>query len=373
MLHPRENKYLPIFALLTLIITLQSFLIGEDQKQSDFAHPIVSASTSFVNQARPTSEGAALGATAPVLSRASFTRPISSGETLMPAGPRKQAASTEPFRPVTAAGTTCTTTCEVDVGDNIWRLARRYGISPEEILMANRLTQPTLTPGQVLVIPLSCGPAVTSGDGVTTVKDGETAIDVASRLGIPLVDLVRENDLSNLYEIPPGTVLRFKVEPEVKAAPQPAPTRRQPRQTTSDRRGLLSPVVGALGDRFGWRDHPVYHDTQFHTGVDLKAAHGTLIKASQDGRVIFAGWFRNYGRTVVIRHAGGLTTRYAHCSTIFKKIGDRVRRGDKIAKVGTSGLTTGPHVHFEVRRDGKALDPLKYLTRRREHTDEDSA
>jgi murein DD-endopeptidase MepM/ murein hydrolase activator NlpD len=126
---------------------------------------------------------------------------------------------------------------------------------------------------------------------------------------------------------------------------------------------LLLPVRGRVGDRFGWRRHPILGETLFHTGVDIRADFGQPIRASQDGRVIFAGWLRGYGRTLVVRHSDGFTTRYAHCSRLLKRVGDRVRRGARIARVGSSGLSTGPHVHFEVRQFGKPLNPLRHLSR----------
>jgi murein DD-endopeptidase MepM/ murein hydrolase activator NlpD len=94
--------------------------------------------------------------------------------------------------------------------------------------------------------------------------------------------------------------------------------------------------------------------------VDISARYGTPIRASGDGVVIYTGWKGGYGRTVIISHGGNLSTLYAHCSSISVSRGRRVKQGDVIARVGSTGLSTGPHVHFEVRVNGRCVDPLRY-------------
>lgn len=94
-----------------------------------------------------------------------------------------------------------------------------------------------------------------------------------------------------------------------------------------------------------------------HTGIDIAAASGTPIKASGDGRVVSASYRNGYGNTVIIDHGGGVTTLYAHCSKLYVKAGQSVKQGEKIAAVGSTGLSTGPHVHWEVRINGKPVNP----------------
>jgi murein DD-endopeptidase MepM/ murein hydrolase activator NlpD len=98
-----------------------------------------------------------------------------------------------------------------------------------------------------------------------------------------------------------------------------------------------------------------------HKGIDIAAKHGTDIVAMADGIVIFSGWKGGYGKIVEVRHANGLETRYAHNSANLAKEGDMVRKGQVIAKLGSTGRSTGPHVHFEVRRNGEAVNPMQYL------------
>jgi murein DD-endopeptidase MepM/ murein hydrolase activator NlpD len=98
-----------------------------------------------------------------------------------------------------------------------------------------------------------------------------------------------------------------------------------------------------------------------HTGIDISAHSGTPIKAAAGGEVVFAGWWGGYGNVVIIDHGGGISTLYAHCSAIYVRKGQSVSQGEVIAAVGSTGLSTGPHLHFEVRKNGKPVDPLGYL------------
>ncbi len=122
--------------------------------------------------------------------------------------------------------------------------------------------------------------------------------------------------------------------------------------------GLSWPVSGSITSGFGYRMHPILQRVKFHTGVDISAPNGTPILAAADGVVIMAGWRRGYGNTVVIDHGGGVSTLYAHCSSIECSIGQIVKRGQKIARVGSTGFSTGPHLHFERRENGTPINPF---------------
>jgi len=121
---------------------------------------------------------------------------------------------------------------------------------------------------------------------------------------------------------------------------------------------MRMPVQGRITSGFGERFHPILGYERFHAGVDLGAAAGTPIVAAADGRVASAGWAGGYGRAVAILHAGGLETKYGHMSRIAAYAGETVRRGDVIGYVGSSGLSTGPHLHFEVMKNGRPVNPL---------------
>jgi len=122
--------------------------------------------------------------------------------------------------------------------------------------------------------------------------------------------------------------------------------------------GLRMPAAGPITSYFGNRYHPILHFTRFHAGVDIGAGWGSPILAAADGQVVAAGWSGGYGREVRIGHPGGLMTLYGHMSSIIASEGSYVRAGQVIGYVGSSGLSTGPHLHFEVRRSGVPVNPL---------------
>jgi murein DD-endopeptidase MepM/ murein hydrolase activator NlpD len=122
--------------------------------------------------------------------------------------------------------------------------------------------------------------------------------------------------------------------------------------------GMMMPVAGHITSYFGYRYHPILHFTRFHAGLDIGASWGSPIVAAADGRIAAAGWAGGYGREVQIAHAGGLTSIYGHMSDIVAQPGSFVRAGQLIGYVGSSGLSTGPHVHFEVRMGGTPVNPL---------------
>lgn len=125
---------------------------------------------------------------------------------------------------------------------------------------------------------------------------------------------------------------------------------------------FIWPVYGKITSEFGWRIHPIYGRTLFHTGIDIKVPEGTPVFASRAGTVKFAGWMSGYGNLIIIDH-GDYETYYAHLSRINVYVGLRVEKGDFIGRSGNTGTSTGPHLHFEVRKYGNAHDPIAYLPR----------
>jgi len=119
------------------------------------------------------------------------------------------------------------------------------------------------------------------------------------------------------------------------------------------------PVNGRITSPYGWRIHPIWHTRRFHTGVDIAAPTGTPIRACDDGKVIFAGWRGATGKTVIIDHGSGWATSYGHCSRIYVRPGQIVEKGQTIAAVGSTGVSTGPHVHWMVYRNGRHVNPLR--------------
>ena len=124
---------------------------------------------------------------------------------------------------------------------------------------------------------------------------------------------------------------------------------------------FIKPTNGRLTSGFGNRKHPLTKRTAFHAGIDLANSKGTRINASRNGQVIFAGNKGTYGKFIVIRHASGVETAYAHLSSINVRVGQNVSQGQHIGNMGSTGRSTGSHLHFEIRINGSAVNPLKYI------------
>jgi murein DD-endopeptidase MepM/ murein hydrolase activator NlpD len=124
---------------------------------------------------------------------------------------------------------------------------------------------------------------------------------------------------------------------------------------------LAWPLFGSITSPFGYRTHPIFKRQIFHSGLDISAGHGTPIRAADGGRVVEAGWRGGYGKVVIIDHGGGIATLYGHCSATHVSPGQMVSKGQVVASVGATGWATGPHLHFEVRRDGTPTNPSAWL------------
>jgi murein DD-endopeptidase MepM/ murein hydrolase activator NlpD len=125
--------------------------------------------------------------------------------------------------------------------------------------------------------------------------------------------------------------------------------------------GLIRPVNARVTSGFGYRNHPILKRRRLHAGIDYGAPTGTPIRAAGSGVVIYAGYRGGYGNTLIIDHGNGVSTLYGHCSKLYVSEGASVRQGQTVAAVGSTGLSTGPHLHFEVRINGKPVNPLSKL------------
>jgi len=133
---------------------------------------------------------------------------------------------------------------------------------------------------------------------------------------------------------------------------------------------FIKPLAGSITSPFGWRRHPIFGSRRFHTGVDISTSYGTSIKASNGGKVIYSGWYGGYGKVVIIDHGNmdcgsnkgkRFSTLYAHMSSISVGNGSNVTKGQIIGREGTTGYSTGPHLHFEVRIEGKPNNPANFV------------
>ncbi|MEM6753096.1 MAG: peptidoglycan DD-metalloendopeptidase family protein [Cyanobacteria bacterium P01_C01_bin.38] len=126
--------------------------------------------------------------------------------------------------------------------------------------------------------------------------------------------------------------------------------------------GIMAlPSSGYISSPYGWRSHPILGRGRLHTGIDFAAGYGATIRAADSGTVLYSGWYGGYGKTVIINHGKGITTLYGHSSKLYVNAGESVKRGQAIAAIGSTGLSTGPHLHFEVRKNGSPVNPANYL------------
>jgi murein DD-endopeptidase MepM/ murein hydrolase activator NlpD len=223
-------------------------------------------------------------------------------------------------------------------GECLWNIAKKYHVSIETIVGMNDLPSARyLRPGQILEIPDTDGTYV-------TVKRGDTVDGICKKYEVDMTELVNSN---------PGVdVLRLRIGEKL-FVPGSGALRQLFR--------FGWPVHGRISSRYGNRYHPIFRRRMMHTGLDIAARTGSPIRAALGGRVSYAGWKGGYGRAVIIEHANGYETLYGHCSKILVKRGQTVKRGEEIAKVGSTGVSNGPHVHFEVKKSGKRVNPERVL------------
>jgi len=243
-------------------------------------------------------------------------------------------------------------TYTVEAGDNLWNLAEEYGISVRTLTSVNDLSENSvLRIGQELKV-------LTVDGTVHKVVAGDTLGAIAKKYGVTETSITEANEIAS-QSLQPGTLLLL---PGGKA-PEPAPSRpaTATRGSSSTSGTLAWPVQGRITSSYGWRTHPISGKRDFHPGIDIGASTGTAIKAAAAGTVTYAGWMGGYGNMVVIDHGNGLETQYGHNSALLVSVGQKVQRGQQIAKAGATGVATGPHLHFNVVKNGEYVNPLNYL------------
>lgn len=264
----------------------------------------------------------------------------------VPAPPQPQVAPPRVITHVVAAGETVTA------------IAARYGVSTTTVVSSAGLRNPNrIYPGQTLTFP--------SVDGTLhRVRTGENLGDIAKLYQVDPGAITRANEIADPNRLAAGQVLIVPgARPRRPAAipsssgggAQVASSGSGSANSASTASALAWPLRGSISSYYG----PRWGRT--HTGIDISASYGAAIRAAGSGKVAYAGWYGLYGRCVIIDHGGGLKTLYAHASKIAVTVGQHVERGEIIAYVGSSGNSTGPHLHFEVRVSGRTRNPLSYL------------
>ena len=176
-------------------------------------------------------------------------------------------------------------------------------------------------------------------------------------------DMLAESDkLAQLIKDAEEALKQEQAKPTATPVPQATATPKPSTPAQTSKFIWPCPDYPGISSYFGMRLHPIYNEWRMHNGIDINAADSTYILASASGKVIAAEWMEGYGYCVMISHSGGYTTLYAHCSKMLVTVGQQVTQGQKIALVGSTGWSTGPHLHFEVWVNDNRVDPLGYVS-----------
>ena len=256
----------------------------------------------------------------------------------------------------------------VEKGDSFWTIAEHFDMDLEELLLANSATKDDILQiGDELnlivpkpfinvqvkrkVVQEEKMPYETEYTYVSYMYNDEEIVTKRGKYGISEIEAIvtEQNGLVVAKEVLSEKVITEPVTQIVTTGTQEPP----PSQGTGY---FINPLPGSMiTSRFGSRAGG------FHLGQDMAKAAGSAIKAADGGTVLFAGWSGSYGYMVDIDHGGGFTTRYAHCSDIYVSVGEKVYQGKIIAAVGSTGVSSGPHLHFEVRKYGSVVNPASYI------------
>ncbi|OPL07908.1 MAG: hypothetical protein AVO33_03300 [delta proteobacterium ML8_F1] len=274
-------------------------------------------------------------------------------------------------------GTTERRIHKVEKGENFWFIAERYGIPVDNLLKANPLVVPErLQIGQEisLIVPK---PLITVvgmeekiysenipyeieyEDSAEYYKD-DFRIKISGAYGEMeiVANVYKENGIESYREIVSETVVKEPKTRVVYRGTKDPP----PRIGTGTFSYPFDTSRGRVTSTFGSRFHPIYRRTMMHTGIDIAMPTGSLIYAADGGKVVDVGYSGGYGLMVKIDHGENIETLYAHLSDTYVSVGDKVFKGEKIALSGNTGTSTGPHLHFEVRKLGTAINPANYLS-----------
>ena len=232
----------------------------------------------------------------------------------------------------------------IKTGDSLWTIAKMHKVTIDTIISANNLSSKTIhtiIPGQRLRIPRYSGIYY-------QVKKGDSVVKLSKTYKISISKIKRYNDLNDyLVE---GTALFL---PGAKIL-------------GTQKKKLFgyiftSPVAGTISSKYGMRVHPIKKVALFHTGVDIAQNENAPVRSAASGKVIFSGYEKTYGKMVVIKHNMGYSTVYAHLAKINVKKNQMVKKNAIIGRVGNTGLSTGPHLHFEIKQNNKFLNPLRFI------------
>ncbi len=245
---------------------------------------------------------------------------------------------------------------KIQKGDNFWKIARDYNINIDTLIGANLFWEDLRArTSQTVIVPSEPG-------SIVFLEDPSDIKGLAESRGVDVSDIEVQN-LPFLYSLTAGfkgermplAVFIRDAKPDVKNMTASLSGKFKLRQM------FRSPLGGRLSSFYGNRKHPIFRKMKFHDGLDIAAPHGTFIGAARDGEVVNTGWMGGYGKAVVIMHDNGYKTMYGHMSVVLAKKGQRVKAGKVIGRVGSTGLSTGPHLHFTMWHHDRLLNPMDVL------------
>ncbi|MDR1903621.1 MAG: M23 family metallopeptidase [Treponema sp.] len=229
-------------------------------------------------------------------------------------------------------------------GDTISGIAAANGLSMDAVIALNGISNARrLREGQQLKIP--------NMDGIPyTVKENDTLTKISQAHGVPLTAILDANDMDNDF-------IRVGMQIFIPGA-------RMPKEELKLVLGelFIYPISGRLSSPFGWRNDPISGIRRYHAAIDLAASLGTPVKAAMDGKIASVGFNATYGKFIIMTHTGGYQTMYAHLNSTAVKQGAQIPQGGKIGEVGSTGYSTGPHLHFAVYKNNRAINPYDVLT-----------
>ena len=233
----------------------------------------------------------------------------------------------------------------IEEGDNLTIISRKIGANLDTLVSVNKISNANkLRPGQKIIVPNRNGL-------LYTMKKGETIEDVTERYDVSLNRVLSFNKISDASSIEVGDDIFL-------------PGAKYTLDERIDKFGQMFSIpttITRISSVFGYRVHPITGVRTKHMGVDIPGRINTPVYASRKGKVIFAGYSGGYGNLVIVRHDKGYTTYYGHLNSITTKTGANVGVGVMIGRMGSTGRSTGSHLHFEVRRNGVALDPADFI------------
>jgi len=248
------------------------------------------------------------------------------------------------------------TTHTVQPGDNYWKIARAHNVNIDTLIAANPYwTDLVAVTGEEVIIPSRKGVLLYVEDTAEIEKIAEifgakpSEIEVQRIPGyFSYMKQFTDNPLPIALFIPDKKPIIDMLTDELA-------------EEYALREQFRSPLGGRLSSHFGMRHHPIFQRNQFHNGLDIAAKQGTYVGAARDGVVAATGWMGGYGKAVIIVHDDGFKTLYGHLSQISIRQGAHVKAGQLVGRVGSTGFSTGPHLHFTLWRNERLINPMKVL------------